>query len=119
MREERKNCERRMTTAAGAEGPFARNELFILAEETVQLASRESCAYTEFAADSNCSSESCSVIRLGLARRRGHVFDGNPARHKLSPQQAAFIYGPASRWLIFGGAFLVQQRRAGECGEIQ
>lgn len=23
--------------------------------------------------------ESCSVIRLGLTRRRGHVFDGNPA----------------------------------------
>src|SRR5260370_32736929 len=93
--------------------------VFVLAVRTVQLASAQSCPYTDFAADSRCSSESFSVIRLGLTRRRGHVFDGNPPCRKLSPQKAAFLYRRTSRWRIFGGAFLVQQRGAGECGEIQ
>src|SRR5260370_26361739 len=93
--------------------------VFVLAVRTVQLASAQSCPYTDFAADSRCSSESFSVIRLGLTRRRGHVFDGNPPCRKLSPQKAAFLYRRTSRWRIFGGAFLVQQRGTGECGEIQ
>ena len=54
-------------------------ELFVLAEGTVQLASPESCAYTDSAADSQRSSRVILFDRLGLTRRRGHVFDGNPS----------------------------------------
>lgn len=54
-------------------------EPFVLAERTVQLASPESCAYTDFAAVLNAPFELFRAIRLGLTRRRGHVFDGNSA----------------------------------------
>ncbi len=54
-------------------------EMFVLAEKTAQLASPESCAYTDFAALLIAPTESITVIRPGLTRRRGHVFDGNPA----------------------------------------
>ena len=54
-------------------------EPFVLAERTVQLASPDSCAYTDFAAVLNAPFELFRAIRLGLTRRRGHVFDGNSA----------------------------------------
>jgi hypothetical protein len=88
--------EHEVTAAAEAKESFAGNvakenfgalrvppqenfELFVSAERTGQLASPESCAYTEFVAVLNAPSESIGAIRLGLTRRRGHVFDDNPA----------------------------------------
>src|SRR5438477_7738100 len=94
-------------------------ELLVPAERTVQLAYQESCAYTDFVADSQRSSRVIPCDRLGLTRRRGHVFDGDPARLKLLPQKAAFFYRVTSRWGIFGGAFLVQQFGARQPGEVR
>jgi len=45
--------------------------MFVLAGRTAQLASAESCAYTDFAADSQRSSESFIAIRLDLRGGEG------------------------------------------------
>jgi hypothetical protein len=50
-----------------------------LSNRAVQLASTEPSAYTDFVAIFDRSSGSLSVNRQGLARRRGHVFHGDPA----------------------------------------
>src|SRR5882724_7346798 len=53
-----------------------------------------------------------------LTRRRGHVRNGDPARFQLFPSKASFLYRFTSRWGVFGGTFLVEQRRARECQEV-
>jgi len=53
-------------------------ECFVLAEKTGQLASPESCAYTEIAASSQRNFRVMKFEQAGTARRRGHVRKDNP-----------------------------------------
>src|SRR6267143_1232465 len=79
--EERETCDSSPRSAPRelAMRSISKTGFFVPAERTVQLAYPESCAYTDFAADSQRSSRVIQCDRLGLTRRRGHVFDGNLA----------------------------------------